>query len=238
MQSSPSQFTQPNAASRSREGRGPLKNFQQQTYEILLERILNCVPGYTPGSRLDLHALSDELGISIVPIKESLRLLQAEGLVDIFARSGTYVAALDHQGLDDLVDFLRELELAALRLARQRPEAPDLGPLRKSVVESEKEIGRRRVSESITSNMGFHGELVALSGNQRLLQLYGSPRAYLLITVYRASDPQIRRHLLAQHRSILEALEAGDWAQAETAVASHWEDTRHHAHTALDLIAG
>src|SRR5437868_5982677 len=94
-----------------------LKNLQQQTYELLVSRILGLEPGYEPGSRLDISALAAEFGVSPTPIKESLRLLQAHGLIEMSPRRGTYVAALSRKQFDDYINVLRELEFAALRLA-------------------------------------------------------------------------------------------------------------------------
>lgn len=218
--------------------RPALKNFKQQAYDILLQRILGCEPGYEPGARLDVPAIAEELGISVTPIKESLLLLQGEGLIRINDRSGTFIASLDHEDLDDLIDLLRELELAALRLARKRTIKPDLEMLRLSVVDAESGIDHGLLGESVSANLGFHGALVALSGNRRLIDLYGSPRAFLVITVYRNNDPGVRHQLLSQHREILDALQGGDWERAADLAALHWEETRRNAHLALDRISG
>ena len=61
-------------------------------YELLRERILG--GAYKPGQRLDVGAIAQQLGVSQTPLKEALAALAREGLVEIKARSGTYVAQL------------------------------------------------------------------------------------------------------------------------------------------------
>ncbi|MEA2585794.1 MAG: hypothetical protein QOF33_3879 [Thermomicrobiales bacterium] len=213
-----------------------LRNLQQQAYDVLLTRILEVTPGYEPGSRLDLPAIAEELGISLTPVKESIRLLQAQGLIEISSRSGTWVASLTHEELDEHFELLRELEFAAIRLARERMTTDGLRLLREQVDEAYQRLNAGLVVDTIRSNWGFHERLVALSGNHQLLQLYCSPRAYSLSTVYRSTDPSVRRFLIDQHREICEALEAGDFDLAVARIASHWEESCRLAHIALDSI--
>jgi GntR family transcriptional regulator, rspAB operon transcriptional repressor len=211
-----------------------LKNLQQQTYELLVSRILGLERGYEPGSRLDIPALAAELGVSPTPIKESLRLLQAHGLIEMSPRRGTYVAALSREQFDDYIDVLRELEFAALRLAGASLPADGIEKLNRQVDIARAAIDAGREVEAYQANQAFHEVLVELSGNRELVNLYSSPRGYLLTVAYRSRDPELERQLLAQHVEIADALAGGRHDEARERIITHWEDCRVLGHAAID----
>jgi DNA-binding GntR family transcriptional regulator len=214
----------------------PLRNLQQQAYEMLLERILRADPGYEPGSRLNVPALAAQLGVSLTPIKDSLRLLQAHNLIEMAPRRGTFIAALSSTEFDQHVDVLRELEFAALRLAPD-PLSPDrLLALRQDVERARQSLDLKDVVRVVRDNQGFHESLVALADNDQLLKLYCSPRGYLLSTLYGPHDRTEQLELIAEHEQILEALERGDLDTTRDEIASHWEHTRRVGHTALEAL--
>jgi len=211
-----------------------LKNLQQQTYDLLVSRILEIEPGYEPGSRLDIQALAAELGVSPTPIKESLRLLQAHGLIEMSPRRGTYVAMLSRKQFDDYVDVLRELEFAALRLAGATIPAEGIARLRQQIDVARAGIDAGREVEAYRANQAFHEVLVELSGNRELAALYSSPRGYLLAVAYRSRDPEIERVLLEEHVAIADTLAAGELDAVRALIATHWEHSRALGHAAMD----
>jgi DNA-binding GntR family transcriptional regulator len=72
---------------------------------------------YTLGARLDQQALADEFGASIIPVREALRKLEADGLVRIFPRRGAFVAELSSDELTDIHQMRKALESLALERA-------------------------------------------------------------------------------------------------------------------------
>ena len=210
-----------------------LKNLQQQTYDLLVNRILGLRPGFEPGSRLDIPALAAELGVSPTPIKESLRLLQAHGLIEMSPRRGTYVASLTRQQFDEYIDVLRELEFAALRLAGRPLPPHGIRELRDAVACARAALERGHDVEAHRTYKTFHEALVGLSGNRELVNLYSSPRAYLLTVAYRSRDPRVERELLEQHEEIAEALAHDAREEAHARIARHWEACRALGHAAI-----
>src|SRR5713226_6049536 len=72
---------------------------------------------YAPGTRLDQQTLVEELGASLIPIRESLRQLEAEGFVTIFPHRGAFVAELSTADLMETYAVREILEEAATQLA-------------------------------------------------------------------------------------------------------------------------
>src|ERR671935_269344 len=90
-------------------------NKQQRAYTELRERILN--GAYSPGFRLVIDALADELGVSTLPIREAIRRLEAEGLVVFRPNAGAQVAPAEPGVFQEEVTVLALLEGYATALA-------------------------------------------------------------------------------------------------------------------------
>src|SRR5262245_40128368 len=87
-----------------------------QVYDLLRRRIVACAPGCEPGAQLNMRRLAAELGISVTPVKDAVRRLQADGLVVTRPRQGIFVSTLTGQDLEDLVAVRRGLEVLAADL--------------------------------------------------------------------------------------------------------------------------
>ena len=97
-------------------------------YEHLRERITR--GGYGPGYRLVLDQLARELGMSVVPVREAIRRLEAEGVVTFERNIGARVAAIDPVDYRDACQTLAIVEAAAVALAQPHLAAADLAEAR------------------------------------------------------------------------------------------------------------
>ena len=100
----------------------------QLAYEHLRERITR--GGYGPGYRLVLDQLARELGMSVVPVREAIRRLEAEGVVTFERNIGARVAAIDPVDYRDACQTLAIVEGAAVALAQPHLAAADLAEAR------------------------------------------------------------------------------------------------------------
>jgi len=100
----------------------------QLAYEHLRERITR--GGYGPGYRLVLDQLARELGMSVVPVREAIRRLEAEGMVTFERYVGARVAAIDPLDYQDTCQTLAIVEGAAVALALPHLTAADLAEAR------------------------------------------------------------------------------------------------------------
>ena len=187
----------------------------------------------TPGTKLSQVSLARQLGVSRTPLREVLRMLQEEGLVEIEPNQRTRVAGLDPQELDDVYASRILLETLALSMTMAA-----FGPA------SRKEARRlltamRRAAKSgdfgawFATHADFHRLFTAGAGDSMKRQLQTlADRTIRYIRIYQVSDPRSWQAAGdVEHTSILEALVAGDEPGALVGMAHHL------ARTALRVLA-
>ncbi|MDJ0387217.1 GntR family transcriptional regulator [Roseomonas sp. E05] len=174
------------------------------------------LPGGTP---LRQEELAERLGVSRMPVREALRQLEAQALVEVLPHRGAVVAEISAADAADLFAIRRALEPAALRLSiphlteAQRDQAGALI----TAMDVEPDPGRMGLL-----NRQFHMALYAAAGHPRLLALTEQHLA--------AFDRYLRFHLAAQgrermaqqdHRAMLEAAARGEAAAAAAILEAH-----------------
>ena len=191
----------------------------EQTCDILRERIRTGeIP---PGTRLRQEVLAEELGISRTPLREAMRLLAADGLVELEPNRGAIVTALRH---DDQVAFWEArlaLEPAAARLAAERPAATGIEAMRTAIAEQR---SARADGEGFAANRAFHLALVAAAGNphlDRFAETLWVRAVGQSIYTAQSSDATVVAAYADQHAAMLAAIDCGDAELAERLTREH-----------------
>ena len=144
----------------------------QHAYHSLKERI--AAEELTPGHRLVLASVANELGMSVVPVREAIRRLEAEGLVTFERNVGARVSMIDDSQYRHSMETLALLEGAATALAARHLTADDVRQARElnvRLVESLDDFDPRLFT---SLNHEFHSVLFAACPNPRLLALVES----------------------------------------------------------------
>lgn len=181
---------------------------------------------FPAGSWLREEDLATRSGVSRTPVREALRQLDIEGLVEIVPHRGALVLGWTAEDLDDIHDLRALLEGYAVRRAAEAPSGTvDLDTLTTLCDEMEQllaqgtDLDYPRIGELSSA---FHSALHAASGNR---QLMAAMPALIQIPLAREGYHQRRREAiersLAQHREIIEAIAAGDPDWAESAMRAH-----------------
>ena len=194
-----------------------------QVYTAIRERITS--GSLARGARVHQEDLAEELGVSRTPVREALRRLAAEGLVEMRTNRGARVADIDQGGMRGAYDARLVVEPGAARLAAGRRLPEPLARMRAAVTAQRRSL--RSVERSFEANREFHLALVAASGNEFLLQfLERLWVARIGGTIYeRQVETQERMVLdVREHEQILEAIEAGDGRRAESLTRRHLAD--------------
>ncbi|HEY4568201.1 MAG TPA: GntR family transcriptional regulator, partial [Kribbella sp.] len=107
--------------------------------QVLAELRRRIVDGdYAQGERLTETRLADDFGVSRNPVREALRVVEAEGFVHILPRRGAVVARLDETAVRDLFAVRQQLETLAAGLAAERATPEDIAGLRRLVEDAGK----------------------------------------------------------------------------------------------------
>ncbi len=147
-------------------GRFQVQSVADQVYAVLRERIAN--GEIERGSRLHQEDLASEFGVSRTPVREALRRLAAEGLVDLFANRGARVATATDEQLRSSYETRLVVEPGAARMAAERRLEGPLEPMRAAIRDEEK--AGRSSGKHFKSNREFHLALVEATGNPQLVQ--------------------------------------------------------------------
>jgi DNA-binding GntR family transcriptional regulator len=190
----------------------------QVVYSTLREQIAS--HELAPGARLHETELAASLAVSRTPVREALRMLLAEGLVDQLPTGGMVVAPLDPEDMRELYVVRSALEGVVAREAAQRRTDDDLAEL-DGLIE-QMGLLLEYPAEVLRLGQRFHGRLLEISGNRRCDQLLRQLRGHLARyqTITASVDPR-RHEAFAEHRAILDAVRAGDDGAAEALMRAH-----------------
>lgn len=177
---------------------------------------------FAPGQRLVETDLQTIFGVSRGPVREAIRRLGSEGLLDIRHNVGAMVRSLSRDEVRNVFRVREVLEgLAARMVAEKAGVGEDLSALSDLERRFEKDFDGT-AARYIAYNDEFHQAIVNLSGNNHLIEMTHrlQVRVYRLQVDHLNSSEAFRRSR-AEHKSILAALRDGDGARAERLMRKH-----------------
>lgn len=180
-----------------------------------------------PGERLVEEHLTRRFGTSRAPLREALRLLGEQGLVEHLPRRGVRVTELSARDMDELFSLRDALERFAMRtaLAGGPPEPARMAELTDSLAEMERATERADPLGRAEAHRRFHLALVALAGHQHLLRVYEP----VILKLQLCMSTNLRREAaqaspldsLARHRRLHDALLSGDLERVLETLSGH-----------------
>jgi DNA-binding GntR family transcriptional regulator len=203
------------------------KTIAVRTADAIRDRILALTPGYTPGQRLLPEALAENLGVSITPIREALRLLSGEGLVDLAPRRGVSVATMSLDEIRDLTAVRGGVELLAIRIRGETYSPDEIAELDACLDACERGFAAEDVREYRRFDTQFHRLTVVGSHSPSLVGVYEQlHRRAQILELYFTDTWDLYRESLREHREIVRLLEAGPMETLESTVVEHWQRSR------------
>ena len=175
---------------------------------------------HKPGERLVEDKLSAELGVSRVPIREALRTLAAEGLVDLPPRRGASVAQLSPAIAHDLVEVRATLEGLNARLAARHHEPAIVTELHQVLTEGNAAAQSGNVDDLVRFNGAFHDKLAQAGRNSILWDIMRTLRERTSL-VFAANTNRRSREDWEEHSRILAAVIDGDEELAALLATRH-----------------
>ncbi len=161
---------------------------------------------FRPGERINQKQLTEELGISIIPLREAFRQLQAEGFISIIPHRGAYVNELSLQEIEDVYLIRIELEGLAAQLASKRLTQRDVKTMKSLFARMKSATERNDFRPLFDLNRKFHFTVYQACRRPLLLELLND--LWDRSTRYRTIQTHDARRVkeeLGEHRDILEA---------------------------------
>ena len=186
-----------------------------------------------PGDRISEVDFVQAFGVSRTPLREALKLLAAEGLVEIRPHKGAVIADISLDEITEIFALMTCFELMASPLTCERLSNIDLQMLG-SIVKGMDECQENGDIEGYFElNREFHNRIIALSGNRVLTQVYSEMFGKLERARYQVNyDSRRWKESSVEHHWIMEALRARDGEQLGKRLKVHNE------RTATAVIAG
>jgi DNA-binding GntR family transcriptional regulator len=183
-----------------------------------------------PGQQIRQDALAERFGVSRVPLREALKILEGEGQVTYLPHRGYFVAELDVADLREVYLLRDLLESEAVRHAVPRLSAEDLSHIEAAADDVELAADAQDILAMTAANRRFHFLLIDAAGLPRLARLtrilWDATDAYR--SLYYA-DPEHRHAVAEEHRAVIQALRDRDAESTVILLAEH----RRHAVTAV-----
>jgi DNA-binding GntR family transcriptional regulator len=175
-----------------------------------------------PGDRIIESELAQALGMSRVPIREALRMLESQGVVTSSPYRGIRLMEVSHERLEQVLDVRSTLEILAARRAVEagRNVANELEVLRKARQELELMAVRDDAYGFALADAAFHRELVGLGGNPVLSMLWESLARQVTIIVGLATLGKPMRDIVLEHDLLIDVFASGD----QDAIAAELHD--------------
>lgn len=212
-------------------GAGPIarRTLHDEVATRLRDRIVE--GALAPGARVNESQLGQELGVSRTPMREALKTLAGEGLVELSPGRGAVVRRLGAADVFSMLELLAELEAMAGRLACARA-SPD-GVAGVAALHAAM-LARFAAGDRLSYfklNQRIHSSIVALAGNPALAETHGALQARLKRIRYIGNHaPEKWRDAVAEHEEMVAALTARDGEALSAVLRRHlqrtWERVR------------
>jgi DNA-binding GntR family transcriptional regulator len=176
-----------------------------------------------PGDRLLETDLARELGISRVPVREALRLLESQGIVVVAPRGGIHLFSIDELSLEQLlsVRLVLEEQAVAVALPAIRKDAGLLHPFEDALSAMRDALRRKSHYGMAMADMDFHKAIYAATGNPTLLDMWAMMSRKLLIIVGLAMWEMGSYDPVRSHEKLLDAIRRGNRADVLKVLRPH-----------------
>lgn len=196
------------------------KALYQQVAERLRKRIYD--HELRPGDAIDEKELCSAFGISRTPLREALKVLHTEGLVELIPNRGCFVKLLDLEELHELFPVMAVLEGLCAREAVERCSADDLARLEGLHACLEAHAANRDIDRYYEANFEFHQALQELSRNRWLQRVASDLRKILRLARHTQLTARGRlEQSLQEHRKIMDAFRRRDPEAVEQTMKEH-----------------
>jgi len=180
-----------------------------------------------PGAKLNERELCELLGVSRTPLREAIKLLASEGLVDLLPNRGAVAVRLGEADVLQTFEVLADLEGLSGELAAQRITDEELSEIRALHFEMLASHARKDLSSYYRLNAAIHTAINRAARNPVLTRTYDSINARVQSLRFRTNQDAAKwKRAIREHEQMIEALEARDPAALRRVLVGHLENKR------------
>jgi len=191
-----------------------------QVYDLLRHRIQSSE--LAPGDAINERALAEWLGVSRTPIREAIRRLAGEGLIQVIPNVGTRVAPFEPARVIESCIIRISLEMVSIAKAALAFTEMDGRRLESLIVEQEHTIATGDTLRNMGLDIEFHRQIIQISGYTIVDELLQKVMGEVLRARHQSIKIPGRPHeTIAEHRAILQALQSGDPEESATRMQYH-----------------
>lgn len=221
-------------------------SLRQQAYDHLQRKLIS--GELRSGAVVSEQSLAEEIGVSRTPVREAIRTLEMEGVLEQVPRFGTVVRKLDRRDLVELYELREAIEPFSTARAARRMNATDAAELQSTIQSIEDlrdelqasgvtQLNDSQMRRLLSADLTFHLTLLRASGNGRMLKIVSDSR--LLTGVFNSRrQPHtfaVLESTLNQHQAIVAAVQARNESAAASAMLSHILHSKEQALEAFDI---
>jgi len=212
--------------------RMPLRD---QIYQIIRKLVIT--GQLRPRQPVNEIEIAERLGVSRTPVREAVKRLSDEGLIEVYAQTGTFVAEISRKALEEAYIIRTALELESVRRAAVEMTQAHAEALEDIIALHEMAIRRRRYTDAIALDDQFHRYIAGINDLSMLWRAVDISKAqmdrgrYLSIPLSNWGDITI-----SQHRSVLDALREHDATAACDAMREHLDTSLRNTLTLLSSM--
>jgi len=180
-----------------------------------------------PGAKLNERVLSEQLRVSRTPLREAIKLLAVEGLVDLLPNRGAVAVKLTEADVMNTFEVLARLEAMSGELAAQRISDAELAEIRAQHYEMLACFTRRDLSNYYRINAAIHSAINAAARNPVLTSTYKRINARVQSMRFRTNQDEAQwKVAVKEHERIIEALDARDAKATGAVLVEHLNNKR------------
>ena len=204
----------------------PFATKSEWVYDQLRRRILGGT--YKPDDRLRLTELAREFNMSEMPVREALRMLQHDGLIEMHSHRGASVVNLSWSRAAEIVSVRMHLEVMAVREAASGHDKASLAELAKILDRMDRDVAAGSATRFSAGNREFHRRLYEPGANtvlkEEIADLWNRVWRARAQSIFEVDRPRMTA-AQAEHRAILSALGRNDADAAVAAAGRHRDRT-------------
>lgn len=178
------------------------------------------------GEKLTEQSICDKYAVSRTPVREALRQLEMEGLIETIPNRGAFIIGFSAQDMADMYELRKTYEIQAVKWAIERITDEEMEDLRETFEFMEFYTQKNDIDKMLNINTGFHQLIYTASHNRMLQHVLSSYQIYIKYS--RKPGPYPDNYLpdvLEEHREIFNAFENKDIQAGAAAMTKHMESS-------------